>query len=440
MVTQRNRRQMAGCLTIPIFIFLFSSMALAYTEVPSGTIGNATWGPGTVYATGSIVVGSGATLTIQSGTVVKFAASARLTVYGTLSADGTVADDIVFTSRDDDTYGDKISGSDESPNSGDWRGIYLYGSGTGNEDIGNFDYCRIRYGGSTCYSNDNLNFYYSDTGDFNNSISEFSQNDGIQIHNASLDILNSTLSNNVQTGINCIGSPSTITNTIVWGNGGDAMDVSGTATPLVVYSDIEGGYPGEGNIDADPLFTDASAGDYTLRPCSPAIDAGDSVERLRQAYTANDTDVLVEAVTNITVGNLIWITDGLQSGNDSVAGTSADTISLDNGFVNAYAMSESVFLFKPSSDFTGEPEPNGRRINMGALGGSALAETTPQPPEIADIDGVVNILDKVAVRNDFGTSGPPGWNPADVNWDGVVNILDKVVVRNEFGQSGCACD
>ena len=54
-------------------------------------------------------------------------------------------------------------------------------------------------------------------------------------------------------------------------------------------------------------------------------------------------------------------------------------------------------------------------------------------------DGVVNILDKVAVRNAFGASGPPGTIPADVNCDGVVNILDKVIVRNQFGLSGCVC-
>ena len=53
-----------------------------------------------------------------------------------------------------------------------------------------------------------------------------------------------------------------------------------------------------------------------------------------------------------------------------------------------------------------------------------------------DANGVVNILDKVAVRNGFGSSGS---NPADVNCDNVVNILDKVVVRNQFGQSGCGC-
>lgn len=57
----------------------------------------------------------------------------------------------------------------------------------------------------------------------------------------------------------------------------------------------------------------------------------------------------------------------------------------------------------------------------------------------ANGDGVVNIMDKVMIRNAFGQNGAPGWNPADVNVDGVVNILDKVVVRNQFGQSGCAC-
>ena len=57
----------------------------------------------------------------------------------------------------------------------------------------------------------------------------------------------------------------------------------------------------------------------------------------------------------------------------------------------------------------------------------------------ANGDGVVNILDKVAVRNAFGQSGVPGWIDADVDCNGVVNILDKVVVRNQFGQSGCGC-
>jgi hypothetical protein len=45
------------------------------------------------------------------------------------------------------------------------------------------------------------------------------------------------------------------------------------ATPTVTYSDIQGGYPGVGNIDADPLFVDAAGGDLRLSTGSPCIDA-----------------------------------------------------------------------------------------------------------------------------------------------------------------------
>ena len=43
-------------------------------------------------------------------------------------------------------------------------------------------------------------------------------------------------------------------------------------------------------------------------------------------------------------------------------------------------------------------------------------------------DGIVNILDLVAVANAFGENAP------DVNADGVVNVLDLVQVANQFGQ------
>ena len=44
--------------------------------------------------------------------------------------------------------------------------------------------------------------------------------------------------------------------------------------PLITFSDIEGGWEGEGNIDTDPLFTDLNNGDYTLQAGSPCIDTG----------------------------------------------------------------------------------------------------------------------------------------------------------------------
>jgi predicted outer membrane repeat protein len=49
-------------------------------------------------------------------------------------------------------------------------------------------------------------------------------------------------------------------------------DVS--SSPSITYSDVEGGAPGVGNIDQDPLFWDPT-GDYHLLLGSPCIDAGD---------------------------------------------------------------------------------------------------------------------------------------------------------------------
>ncbi len=43
----------------------------------------------------------------------------------------------------------------------------------------------------------------------------------------------------------------------------------------VDYSNVQGGWPGTGNIDADPLWADPVAGDFALQPGSPCINAGD---------------------------------------------------------------------------------------------------------------------------------------------------------------------
>jgi hypothetical protein len=43
---------------------------------------------------------------------------------------------------------------------------------------------------------------------------------------------------------------------------------------IVQWSDVQGGWPGTGNIDADPLWADAANGDFSLLPGSPCIDTG----------------------------------------------------------------------------------------------------------------------------------------------------------------------
>ena len=70
-----------------------------------------------------------------------------------------------------------------------------------------------------------------------------------------------------------------IHNSILWENlpnqitGASAGDAN-TPSLIVEYSDIEFGWPGTGNISADPLFCNAAGGDFRLDIDSPCIDAG----------------------------------------------------------------------------------------------------------------------------------------------------------------------
>jgi len=68
----------------------------------------------------------------------------------------------------------------------------------------------------------------------------------------------------------------TVANCIFWGDTPDEIvSLDGTDATTVTYSDIQGGRPGVGNIDADPLFVDAQW-NLCLQSGSPCVDAGDN--------------------------------------------------------------------------------------------------------------------------------------------------------------------
>jgi len=91
---------------------------------------------------------------------------------------------------------------------------------------------------------------------------------------AYVDILNCTISDN-EYGLGCADTEMTLQNTIVYANRGSAID-NWYAEAVASFCDIEGGYPGEGNIDAEPNFRDPEKGNFRLRGDSPCIDAGSS--------------------------------------------------------------------------------------------------------------------------------------------------------------------
>ncbi len=101
-------------------------------------------------------------------------------------------------------------------------------------------------------------------------------------------LFNATLANNsaaVPGGAirQAAGSFVVASNSIFWAN--SPTEILGP-TSVITYSDIQGGWPGEGNIDANPLFVDSDGpdnnpdtwedNDYRLSAVSPCIDAADN--------------------------------------------------------------------------------------------------------------------------------------------------------------------
>ena len=106
---------------------------------------------------------------------------------------------------------------------------------------------------------------------------------GIYIADSDIIIANNTISGNTASveggGIyNQNPFARTIVNNIVWDNSAPVgPEISGYyGITEAIYCDVKGGWPGTGNIDADPLFLDPGDLDFHLLMPSPCRDAGDN--------------------------------------------------------------------------------------------------------------------------------------------------------------------
>lgn len=140
---------------------------------------------------------------------------------------------------------------------------------------------------------------------------------------ADLNITNCTIADNTQSGVYADASYIAIKNSIVWYNGGSAVSLNGSLSSSLLYSNIEGYYPGQGNIDSEPKFVSAGS-DYHLRS--------------------------------------FWVTDSIENHSPCI----------DAG--------------DPQDPIGAEPFPNNKRINMGAYGGTSQASKSIGPV-IFHVDG-----------------------------------------------------
>jgi hypothetical protein len=113
----KRRHTLLGVLPVILFAgcSLLASSANADTNVSGSISTNTTWGGDTYIVQSTVTVNSGATLTIQPGTVVRFTSHQGLTVANSsaLVAEGSPTGSITFTA------------SSSSPSSGFWDRIKL---------------------------------------------------------------------------------------------------------------------------------------------------------------------------------------------------------------------------------------------------------------------------------------------------------------------------
>jgi hypothetical protein len=111
------------------------------------------------------------------------------------------------------------------------------------------------------------------------------QGGGIYSSGSEVSMINNIVSENIAYngfgGIEFYESTFTILNTIIWENWMGSSIPDDTSFLDVTYSDIQGGWEGEGNIDIDPLFRNPNFSDFHLMSTacgdpndSPCIDTG----------------------------------------------------------------------------------------------------------------------------------------------------------------------
>jgi hypothetical protein len=144
------------------------------------------------------------------------------------------------------------------------------GAGVGIERTGNL-------GGDVLFAN-NLVYKNKHTG------SETCRGGGLYLHRSKVKVINNTITENKASygGGFCssISESSLLMNNIIWGDtatiSGGEIDIFYGSSPTFVYNDIQGGWPGEGNISKEPMLR---GDDYHLSDSSSCIGAGiDSIQ------------------------------------------------------------------------------------------------------------------------------------------------------------------
>ncbi len=187
---------------------------------------NLTWDTNYIHMVNALNVPQGISLTILPGTTFK-SATGYWYVRGSLIADGTAQNPIIFTSWYDDTHGGDTNhdGNATTPAPNQWGGIQLYYASSGPA----FDHCEFYYAAYSLGSM--LNVYSCPSGYIRNSIFAYSQNYGVDIYGGNHEISGNTFSQNIHAGLRINNCPTanTILNNSFIQNGNHAAYITNSA-------------------------------------------------------------------------------------------------------------------------------------------------------------------------------------------------------------------
>jgi parallel beta-helix repeat protein len=280
----------------------------SYVSVSSDIASNTTWTWGnTYYVSTGISVNAGVTLTIEDSVFVKFAPGAALWIYGNLQAStGTAVR--YFTSRDNNTVGETISGSDGAPNPNDWQGLNFYGRAGGD-----LSFCSIEYATNGVWA-------FSTFPNIRNCVM---QNNGTGLYvSGGTPILATanTIQNNTSAGIHLVNCTSvSIANQILTGNTGingairiensgeftlgSGNTITGNSWPLTIDP---GSFPSPGSI----IPTNGNTNNAIGVQGSSGAESGSWPKLAVDYIVMNYADIGIGGSLTISPGVVIWFESG----------------------------------------------------------------------------------------------------------------------------------